>query len=129
MSAFASSISFDSPTFGHVLTDSSLTFGALSSPTTDGITQDTYNQLLAGLPSPLQSDLSLDLTHDSITFMFPDNSTNADVSNFSSDTGTAQGLGLIQAGVPEPSTLVLLVGCATGVLTYRRLRRVTRVEP
>ncbi len=129
MSDFASSISFTSPTFGNVLTDSSLTFGALSSQTTDGITQDTYDQLLAGLPAALRSNLSLDLSQDMITFMFPANATNADVSNFSSDTDTAQALGLLQIGVPEPSTLTLLLGCAVGVLTYRRLQRFTRAEP
>jgi hypothetical protein len=124
VSSFASSISFSSPVFGNVLTESSLTFGALSSQTTDGITLDTYNQLLSGLPSVLKSNLSLDLSQDLITFTFPAQATDADVSNYSSDTGTAQGLGLLQAGAaaPEPSTLVMLLVCATSMLAYCWLR-------
>jgi hypothetical protein len=122
-SSFDSSLRFHSPEFGNVQTGSTLSFGTLSSPTLDGITEDTYAQLLAGLPSALRPDLSLNLSQDTITFTFPDQSTGAEVSNFSSDTGTAQGVELIQAGasVPEPSSLVLMVGFASAILVRHRL--------
>jgi hypothetical protein len=122
-SSFGSSLSFHSPDFGNVQTGSTLSFGNLSSPTLDGITADTYAQLLAGLPSALRPDLNLNLSQDAITFTFPDQSTGAEVSNFSSDTGTALGVGLIQAGasVPEPSSLALMVGFASAILVWHMI--------
>ena len=103
---------------GGVLASSSILYSSLSSPTLAGVLTDTYNQLLAQLPSSLQPDLSLDLAHDAIKFLFPVSYSEPYVSVGTTSIGTLTSLDL-QVAVPEPATLPMAGAAALLGLGYR----------
>ena len=114
-SVFSSSVGFTSPSLGTVVANSSFNFGELSSPNVAGLLTTTFNELNAGLPPSLQSNLRLNLSGQQIDFHFPDGATSGFVSNFSLDIVT-DGAAAITA-VPEPTSFTLL-SLGLGGLVY-----------
>jgi hypothetical protein len=102
------SADLDSSTFTD---DVSLSYNSLSDKSLNGLLEATYQQLDAGLPSALQTSLTLDLADDQVLFSFPAGEPDYTVEMNSTDTGVAI-LGGMET-VPEPSALILL---GTGLL-------------
>jgi hypothetical protein len=115
LSTFSASFGF----FG--LTDSATVFYS-AGLTPAGLASEMYSQLLAGLPSSLQPDLSL--SGDEIAFSFPLGQSAYFVQSTSTDTGV--GLTGGTATAPEPSSLALLGSGFLGVGGLLRKRWLAR---
>ena len=100
-SKFYTAIGFDG-----ILADATFNFSDLSGNTIDALLVDTYNSLLADLPIAYQSGLSIDLSNDLISFLFPTSTSEGFVETFTSDVNTFSTASL--ETVPEPSTMLLL---------------------
>lgn len=88
---------------GGGVADADVSFSALSSPTVAGLLKAVFAQLQADLPDPLKSSLQLNLAEEAIDFSFAGATTDAFVSNYSSDTGLNTTSGFTVTMVPEPS--------------------------
>ena len=106
---------------------SDILYNSLPVKTLDGLAMATYDNLLAQLPTSLQSDLSLNPSTDAITFTFPDAATNPFASAAALDSGVTRSLTL--AFVPEPATwTMMLIGLGGLGATMRRSRRTASVD-
>lgn len=111
--------------FGYdgVSTQSSVAYNLLPHQTVDGVMTATYNNLLAGLPSALQSSLTLSLSTDTIRFALPGGATNPFVVGNSLDQSLSYGESLVTA-TPEPSSLYMMgMGLFCALVSAFRLRR------
>jgi hypothetical protein len=117
-------------TFGYdgLLDQSSVSYDNLSSATLVGLLTATYDNLLADLPSQLQSSLSLDLSTDTIRFELSDSANNPFVYGDSLDQGVFYAETLVTTA-PEPSGLSMVsIGTFLAIVFVQR-RRLSRVRP
>jgi hypothetical protein len=109
--------------FGGLVADADLSFAMLSGPTIEGLITDIFAQLRSDLPDPLKPNLRLDLSAQLIEFLFPPNTTDAFVSNFTTDLETTSALALAVTTVPEPhSTWLIGLGAVAMLCRLRSIR-------
>jgi hypothetical protein len=118
ISSFTASLGYD----GLTTDTASFFYNQLATPTVDDLVTQTYDELLAGLPPTLQSDLTLNLPGDQIVFDVPNGSTNVFMTNTTTDTGVELNGGLSPLVLPEPGSM-LLVGTGLLALAVSSSRR------
>ena len=89
-----------------VLSESIIAYDQLANQTVDGLMIATYENLLAGLPAPVQGNLSIDLTTDTIRFNLPDGAFDPFVMGNSTDQTATFSEAVVVT--PEPSSLFLV---------------------
>ncbi|MFN5972257.1 MAG: PEP-CTERM sorting domain-containing protein [Microcystis sp.] len=109
---------------GEFTADSLISASDLPSLDVDSLLTTIFNNLFADLPSEFQSNLSLDLVSDTISFVFPENSLAGTgfLEVFMSDTGAIYSTSFAIESVPEPSSTISLLALGTlgAASTFKR---------
>lgn len=112
-STFITKLGFDGMT-----AEASLLFSNLSGNTIDDLLTDTYNELLADLPTSYMDNLSLDLNRNLLEFAYPSSTAEGFIEIFMTDKNIESRISIESAPVPEPTTLSLFLTGATAIILF-----------